>query len=466
MTIWLLAFILLASLAAVGYAQGAIRVTFSLVGIVLGALLAMPLARFGKMILVPLGVSNPVLLWILAPLLVFVLFQVIFKVSGLAVHKKVEVYYKYTAGDLRLSLFERLNHRLGACLGLVNGAAYLVLIAMVLYPISYFTTQMSGSDQDSRWVRLSNQFGRDLVSTGMARVAVAIDPVPGLVYQAVDILGLLYNDARVQGRLARYPLFMHLAEEQQFQQIGTDRSFTEMFLRHEPLGTIYNHPSIQAMVGDLALQQRLWDMASPNFQDLRTYLETGKSPKYGPLTILGHWSADAHGTGLALKRNNQDLTTAQMKMLRLLYFPAIEKARLVAYPDNKVVIKGYVKLNLKAKVPVLTANTAPTTAAPVAAAPVARPMPGRYASPGGRYAPARPVAPAAPVAAAPVAGTTPAVSPGGGMVSEPMDLDGSWELADGKYKLTFGQGMTWEGVVEGDRITLTGDGPTLLFERD
>jgi len=40
MTIWLLAILLLASLAGMGYRQGAVRVAFSFVGILMGALLA------------------------------------------------------------------------------------------------------------------------------------------------------------------------------------------------------------------------------------------------------------------------------------------------------------------------------------------------------------------------------------------------------------------------------------------
>ena len=45
MMFWLLALVLLASLAGVGYRQGAIRVAFSFVGILIGALLAGPLGK-------------------------------------------------------------------------------------------------------------------------------------------------------------------------------------------------------------------------------------------------------------------------------------------------------------------------------------------------------------------------------------------------------------------------------------
>src|SRR4030095_854498 len=117
MTIWVLAVILLASVAALGFRQGGIRVAFSLIGILLGILLAPPLGRLLKSPLSAVGLKNPVLLWVGGPLIVFVLISIIFQGAALAVHQKVDVFYKYRAGDLRLALWERLNHRLGLCLG-------------------------------------------------------------------------------------------------------------------------------------------------------------------------------------------------------------------------------------------------------------------------------------------------------------------------------------------------------------
>src|SRR3954466_2775272 len=128
MTIWLLTLILLASLAGLGFRQGAIRVAFSFLGIFFGALLAVPLGHLLRHLLSLVGMKNPLLLYFIPPLVVFAIILTIFKIVALTVHKKVEVYYKYRAGDLRLALWERLNHRLGLCLGLANGTAYLILI--------------------------------------------------------------------------------------------------------------------------------------------------------------------------------------------------------------------------------------------------------------------------------------------------------------------------------------------------
>ena len=122
MTIWLLVVLLMASLAGLGYRQGAVRVAFSFVGILLGAILAAPLGKLIKPILSAVGVKNPLLSGPISVLLGFIIISIIFKVIAFSVHQKVDVYFKYKAGDLRLALYERLLHRVGLCLGLFNGA--------------------------------------------------------------------------------------------------------------------------------------------------------------------------------------------------------------------------------------------------------------------------------------------------------------------------------------------------------
>src|ERR1700731_2598466 len=127
MTIWILSVLLLASLAGIGYRQGAIRVGISLVGIIVGAIVAVPLGHLVARLLGLFGLKDPLLLWALGPLVAFIVVSIIFKSAAAAAHHKVDMHYKYHAGDLRTALWERLNRRLGLGLALVNGLAYLVL---------------------------------------------------------------------------------------------------------------------------------------------------------------------------------------------------------------------------------------------------------------------------------------------------------------------------------------------------
>jgi len=226
MTIWLLAILLLASLAGLGYRQGAIRVGISLIGILLGALLAPPLGRLLKPVLSATGLKNPILLWVLGPFIVFVIISALFKIGALAVHQKVDVYYKYKAGDLRLALWERLNQRVGLCLGLLNGTAYLVLISFIIYAFSYWTVQMTTSDSDPTPVRILNRLGKDMQSSGFAKVAHSIDKLPEAYYDAGDTAGLLYNTPLLEARLARYPALFGIAERPEFQDLANDKDFS------------------------------------------------------------------------------------------------------------------------------------------------------------------------------------------------------------------------------------------------
>jgi hypothetical protein len=403
MTIWLLVLVLLASLAGLGYRQGAIRVAFSLVGILLGALLAGPLGRLPKFLLVVFGVKNPTLLWLLGPLIIFVLISVIFKVAALMVHQKVDVYYKYHAGDLRLALWERLNRRLGLCLGLLNGALYSILIAMVIYPLSYWTVQMATSDSDPKAVRYLNWMGRDLQSTGFAKVARALDPMPQVWYDAADLVGLLYNNSLLEARLARYPAFFGLAERPEFQDVASDTQFTEMRQRREPIATIFNYPKTQAILRNPDLLRLIWSTVVPDMKDLIIFLETAKSPKYDPISILGRWNFDVNYALAMYLRTNVNISSREMHKVKDRIVATFSKAGFVAKTDHQATLKN---------VPPLRSALAGTAA--------------------------------------------PAL----------QTISAQWQNLDGKYQISLTGGGELSATVEGDRLTMTGQGTTWVFAHE
>src|ERR1041385_8923889 len=113
MVLWVSAGCLLAVLAVIGYYQGAIRAAFSLVGLLLAAVLSLPLANLIKPIFSIFGLTHPLLLAFIAPTVTFLLILIIFKSSALAVHKKIDTHYKYKESDTQRMLWERLNARLG-----------------------------------------------------------------------------------------------------------------------------------------------------------------------------------------------------------------------------------------------------------------------------------------------------------------------------------------------------------------
>jgi hypothetical protein len=407
MMFWLLALVLLASLAGIGYRQGAIRVAFSLIGIVFGALLAGPLGRLVRPLLVILGLKTPTLAWLLAPLIVFVLISVIFKVAALMVHQKVDVYFKYHAGDLRLALWERLNRRLGLCLGLANGALYLILLSSVIYPLSYWTVQLASSDEDPRLARILNRLGHDLESSGFAKVARSVDPMQQVWYDSADLAGLVYNNPLAEARLARYPAFLGLAERPEFQDMANDSQFTELRMQRQPIKTVLDHPKAQAILQNPELLNVVWTTVVPDLKDVPIFLETGKSPKYDQERILGRWTFNVGASMGLFRRTKPNISSSDMQKWKKWMAMVFAKTSFVAMTDHQAILKNVPQLKL------------------------------------------------------PAAGA----AQSGGM----QTLKGQWKDQDGKYQLTLSGGIRDEqlpALIEGDRLTIAAEGLGLVFDRE
>jgi hypothetical protein len=406
MTIWLLALVLLASLAGLGYRQGAIRVAFSCLGIVLGAFLALtPVTRLVNPFFAAVGLKNPVLVALFGPIIVFILVSILAKVAALAVHQKVDVYFRYHAGDLRLVLWERINARTGLCLGLVNGALYFIIISALIYPLSYWTFQTATSDTDPRVMRILNRLGEDLQKTGFNTAAKVLDPLSSSYYDAADLAGVLYNNSLLEARLSRYPAFLALAERPEFQDLGTDKEFTEMWQRHDAVMSLLNYPKIQNLVNNPELLKSIWATLEPDLGDLRTFLETGRSPKYDPEKILGRWKFDVTVAFAMMRRAKPNISSTEMQRLRKWMAPAFASTSFVAMTDHQAILKNLPALKLA------------------------------------------------------VAGTP----------ATPQTLQGQWKSLDGKYLLTLsggGQEQQLETLVETDRLTMKSEGMDLVFNRE
>ncbi len=350
MTIWLLTLLLLAGFGYAGHAQGAIRGGITFLGIFLAAMLAVLVGKIFGPILGIFGVKNPIWLWIMPPFLGFLLIMILIHVGAHFVHQKVDVYYKYKAGDLRLALWERLNARVGICLGLLNGVAYLVLLAFVIHAFSYWTVQLSSSEEDPKSVRLLNKLGRDLESTKMNRVAKAIDPFDKTFYDTADLAGLLFQNSLLEARFLRYPGFLSLGERQEFQALGSDNGFAEMRLRGTPIREVLEQPSAKAIFENPDLLREIWATVKPDLGDLRNFLETGKSAKYDGEKLLGRWHFNPSGSLLAYRRT-RNVSRQEAAQIRAWLEERFGKAIIVAAPDKNVYLRNFAELKMQVAQP-------------------------------------------------------------------------------------------------------------------
>jgi uncharacterized membrane protein required for colicin V production len=340
MTIWILALLLLAAGAGLGLRQGAIRAAVSFVGIVVAVSFAGLLGKLLKQLFPHVGMKNPVLIWALAPLAAFIVILILFKVIGFFVHRKVYLYYKYQAGDLRLSLWERLNSRLGLCVGLLNGTAYLLLISFVIFNFSYWTVQVAPSSAESVMIRFPNQLGRDLEATGLSGAARSLVPMPHLYYQLADLAGLLRQNPRLKDRLEKYPAFLSLAERDDFKQLGDDSDFQSAWKDLAPVMQLLKNQQLMTMLKNNDLTMTVLGLLEANWDDLNGYLKTGKSQSYDSEKILGRWDFNVNVSVGTLIVTRPNIPPAEIKALRSLWSDAYSQTVFVAGADHQAFLEN------------------------------------------------------------------------------------------------------------------------------
>ncbi len=340
MTIWILALVLLAAGAGLGLRQGAIRAAISFVGIAVAVMFAGLLGKLLQPLFPHVGIQNPALVRLFAPLAAFIIILIVFKVAGFFVHRKVYLFYKYKAGDLRFALWERLNSRLGLCIGLLNGTAYLLLVSFVIYNLSYWTVQIAPSPGESVMIRTVNQMGRDLEATGLIDAARAVVPLPDMYYKLADLAGLLRQNPRLSGRLADYPALLSLEERDDFQQLMHDDNLVKAWKDKAPLGQILGDAQVKTAIRNKGLVNTIWEILQSEMDDLVVYLKTGKSPKYDSEKLLGRWDFNVNVAVGTLLVNRPNIPAAEIKALRSLWSNAYAQTVFVAAADHQAFLEN------------------------------------------------------------------------------------------------------------------------------
>ena len=338
MILWIFAIGLMAVLGLIGYYQGAIRVAFSFVGLLAAALLAFPLGRLIKPVLPVVGLSHPLVLAFVAPAIVYVVILIAFKSAALAVHRKVDTYYKYKGSDTQRSLFERVNERLGICLGLANATVYIFLLSIVAYLVGYFTLQIATGENDSAGVKMLNHFCGDLEKSGMTKAIAPWVPASEAYFDGADILGDIYHTPLLQSRLSSYPPFLALAEKPEFKTLGDDVKFQQFWLENHSFGELIHHEKIQPLFESADLYTNLLALLSGDLKDLKGYLETGSSAKYDDEKILGRWSFDYKESFARVRRSKATITLAELRRARLV-LGKMKDSVLTAMIDKRAILK-------------------------------------------------------------------------------------------------------------------------------
>lgn len=340
MLIWILALLVVASGIGMGFRLGAICSAFSILGLFVATLFAHLIGRLIKPILAHMVGSNPLLIWALPTIIGFLIVYCVFMSAGFEVHRRTGVYYKYKAGDLKLALWERLNHRVGGCLGVLNGTAWLVIICFLLFNISYVTAQMAPSDNEPKWVRFANNIGHGMQSTGLDKAARALGSISDSYYQRADFVGLFAQNPRLTPRLGNYPAFISFTERPEIQSLVQDSSLANTWNSGAPINQVWDDGQVQSIINNTNLLGTIESIVQTNMDDITNYVISGKSPKFDSEKIVGHWQFDVVPALGDLLESQPKIRPSDLKAIRTLWTTAFAQTTFVAGSDGQAFLKN------------------------------------------------------------------------------------------------------------------------------
>jgi hypothetical protein len=342
MSIWILAVLVIGATGLAGWRQGGIRAAIAFGGILFATLLCGLVGKIFHLVFPLFGTKDPLMVWALSPLFGFILVSIIFSVIAFNVHRQVDVHYRHKASDLRLALWERLNTRLGICVGVLNGAIYFVLISFLVFNLAYLTTQASaGVAQPSVMLRVVNSLGNDMQASGFTRTATAVGTLPPIYYQYADLAGFIVQNPQTAPRLVEYPALTSLWQRNDMQQLVTDSTLTNALASGASIGEIINEPSVQDFLKDKDLTKHVNELFSTNMADLTEYLKTGKSATYDGMKILGTWEFNPGVTVAWLRQSQPQIQASEMRGIRTLWSAAYAQTTLLITADSQVFVQNF-----------------------------------------------------------------------------------------------------------------------------
>jgi hypothetical protein len=328
--------VLLLTGGSLGRALGGVRMAISLVGVILGGILAFKVGPGLHDSFVKLGVGQ-IWSYILPPAGIFVGVLMLFNSVAQFAHHKVSYHYRYKAHDDDRVMWERLNDQLGLCLGLFNGVCYVIVFGLTVYVAGYLTLQVKSPKSNPKTLTILNALRESMRYSYLEKTIAAFDPIPVTYYQFADLLGLVYNNPDVGRRLETYPMLMGWAEDPEIQALAADAQFTALLTAREPIGLILKHPKVQLLLKNERFLQMVRGL---DLADLNSYIETGTSTKFKDERLLGRWELYVPATLNQIKSKNPQLKVSELALLKRSMNSLADDLTLVASADGQLFLKS------------------------------------------------------------------------------------------------------------------------------
>ncbi|MBI1840089.1 MAG: hypothetical protein HYR88_04475 [Verrucomicrobia bacterium] len=348
MIVWSLAILLTVACGIVGFYVGAIRCAITTVALILTLVFIVPLSLLTASFMPSVGLAHPVTGALVAPLVVLLVFQILAKAISHAVTPMIDNFYKYKATDTQRMLFERMNQRIGPCVGIVNALFYMILVGIGAIGLGYGTVPLSRGTSADSWVFTSaNLLAKATEATGWARVAGPYVPVSPLYLDAIDVVAEWFHQPLIQSSLSTYPPLIPLAERKDFETMGNDVTTQGFILKSPSMSEILEHAQLGPLFTDPPKLEQLLKALGNDLTDLKTFLASGQSPKFDDEKILGRWDFNLSASVAENKKaRRMSALEANRMMATLATTYQLQEMTMLATIDHKVILrKGSSKTN-------------------------------------------------------------------------------------------------------------------------
>ena len=361
MTIWILAAVLIGGLGALGRQIGGIRMGISLLGAIIAYVSTLYLTGIVSNQLLPtIGMRNPVYIWVLSPLVVF--FGVFIFINGIAqgVFLKIKVYFDYRAKEDARMRFTRMDTNVGLACGMMAGVVHLLIIMVPIYVLGYVTLQFDSPNGNPFYVNFISKARADMDGSGWDRIAASMAPETDDLNQFADTAGLIYNNKSVQDFLGEYPLFYAMAENDTIMPIftgeGADQQDNPMnaysdedeepavpyhtLVREQGnIKAIIDHPQTMELLNNPDFMDRVNEL---DYADLKTFIDTGESPKYAEEPIVGKWRIDTARTARETARRHAQarLSSIALQNMKIVLNNTATGITLIVSPEGSAFLKS------------------------------------------------------------------------------------------------------------------------------
>ena len=279
----------------IGYFLGAVRMFTCFIGVFVGVFTAPMISASIKGLLPKIKITDPFWQDFFGPGISFLIIMLIFLGISFAVHMIPSNFYRMRRDEVTRLKWNKVMQKSGVVMGLFTGLAVLIATSYLVSSFGYPAKLFPGSSQPKGFSELTEtQDGFDKV--GLGQISGGLNKTPDEFYELVETVATIYNNPSpaIKKRLTAYPPFLNkLKDDSFYKSIASDSSLKDVFSKKGDFTKIYSNENVQNALKEMPIYQELEEI---DLSDMKEFLKSGKSKKYGKNKVVGRWKLDSGQT--------------------------------------------------------------------------------------------------------------------------------------------------------------------------